>query len=143
MSVRSLAHVCIKTSDLERTRDFYCGALGMRKLFNFTRKGEVIGFYLKGTNDTFIEVFRAGDIESISGRQVLHHFCLETDSIEEIRQGLVDRGYAPREIIMGADNSLQFWVQDPGGLEIEFQQYTEHSSQFTGKDVDVDVPPAL
>jgi hypothetical protein len=71
---------------------------------------------------------------------MLHHFCLETDSIEELRQRLVNRGYAPREIIMGADNSLQFWVQDPSGLEIEFQQYTDCSSQFTGKDVDLDLP---
>jgi hypothetical protein len=38
---------------------------------------------------------------------------------------------------MGADNSLQFWIQDPNGLDIEFQQYPEHSSQFTGKNVEV------
>jgi hypothetical protein len=38
---------------------------------------------------------------------------------------------------MGADDSLQFWIQDPNGLDIEFQQYTEHSSQFTGRNVEV------
>ena len=38
---------------------------------------------------------------------------------------------------IAADNSLQFWAQDPNGLEIEFQQYTERSSQFTGENVDV------
>lgn len=137
MSIRSVAHVCIKARNLERTIEFYCGALGMKKLFNFIRKGEVIGFYLRASNDTFIEVFRQEDTELGAGRQVLHHFCLETDSIRELRQTLLDRGYAPREIIMGADNSLQFWVRDPGGLEIEFQEYTGQSSQFTGNDVAV------
>jgi catechol 2,3-dioxygenase-like lactoylglutathione lyase family enzyme len=117
--------------------DFYAGALGMQKLFQFTRQGEVIGFYLKADNDTFIEVFRMDAAEQGNGRQVLHHFCLETDAIESLRQILVEKGYAPREIIMGADNSLQFWVQDPNGLDIEFQQYTERSSQFTGADVEV------
>lgn len=109
----------------------------MGKVFNFTQKGEVIGFYLKASNNTFIEVFRTGDMGMAVAGQILSHFCLETDSIEKLRQTLVDRGYAPREIIMGADHSLQFWIQDPNGLDIEFQQYTGQSSQFTGKNVEV------
>lgn len=137
MIIKSLAHVCLKTRDLQRTLDFYCGALGMQKLFDFNKNGEVIGFYLKASNDTFIEVFRSGDTEMTTDGQILHHFCFETDSVEQLRQALVDRGFAPREIIMGADNSLQFWVQEPNGLDIEFQQYTEQSSQFTGKNVEV------
>jgi catechol 2,3-dioxygenase-like lactoylglutathione lyase family enzyme len=137
MSIKSLAHICVKTRDLPKTLDFYCGALGMQKLFDFTKKGEVIGFYLKASNDTFIEVFHTGEAELTTNGQLLNHFCLETDSIEKLRQALVDRGYVPREIIMGADNSLQFWIRDPNGLEIEFQQYTEKSSQFTGQNVEV------
>jgi hypothetical protein len=109
----------------------------MQKLFNFTRKGEVIGFYIKASNDTFIEVFRTDDTEPAANGGILHHFCLETDSIENLRQTLVDGGYAPREMITGADNSLQFWVQDPNRLDIEFQQYSDRSSQFTGKNVEV------
>lgn len=137
MSIKSLAHVCIKTRDLDRTADFYCDALGMRKLFNFTQKGRVIGFYLKSTGDTFIEVFLTNENEVNRPRQLLHHFCLETESIHELRQALAARGYDPREITMGADNAHQFWVQDPNGLNIECQQYTPKSSQLTGKDVEV------
>jgi lactoylglutathione lyase len=137
MSIKSLAHVCVKTRDLQRTLDFYGGALGMRKLFDFTQKGEVIGFYLKASNATFIEVFRTTDTNPTSDGHILSHFCFETDSIEKLRQTLVDHGHAPDEIIMGADNALQFWIQDPNGLNIEFQQYTEDSSQFTGKNVEV------
>ena len=116
--------------------DFYCAALGMQKLFDFTQNGEVIGFYIKASDRTFLEVFHTGGSEPNNG-ELLHHFCLETDSIEKLRQSLVDRGYAPREIIMGADNTLQFWVRDPNGLDIEFQQYTGQSSQFTGQNVEV------
>jgi catechol 2,3-dioxygenase-like lactoylglutathione lyase family enzyme len=137
MTIKSVAHVCIKTKDLTRTLDFYGGALGMQKLFHFTRKGDVIGFYLKASNESFVEVFRMDDAEQGNGRQQLHHFCLETESIEELRQTLLKKGYAPREIIMGADNTLQFWIHDPNGLDIEVQQYTGHSSQFTGADVEV------
>ena len=136
MSIKSLAHICLKTRDLQRTLDFYCGALGMKKLFDFTQRGEVIGFYLKASNDTFIEVFRCGDSEPTTDRQTLSHFCFETDSVEKVRQTLIDRGYVPEEIIVGADNSPQFWIEEPNGLKIEFQQYTEQSSQFTGRNVE-------
>ena len=138
MKIKSLAHVCIKTRDLDRTLEFYCGILGFQKAFDFTRNGKVIGFYVKATNDTFIEVFHSDSVAALNAAdRGLHHFCLETDSIEELHQKLRDGGYAPREIIMGADRALQFWVQDPNGLDLEFQQYTEDSSQFTGATVEV------
>jgi len=136
MSIQSLAHVCLKTTDLDTTADFYCGALGMKKVFDFTRKGKIIGFYMKASNETFIEVFLANEVEKI-GKQVLNHFCLQTDSIEALREALVERGLSPNEVKMGADNSLQFWMKDPNGLDIEFQQYSDQSSQITGRDVEV------
>lgn len=136
MPVKSLAHVCIKTTDLDKTADFYIGALGMEKRFSFTRDGKVIGFYMKAANETFIEVFLADEVEK-AGKQVLSHFCLETENIRDLRESLVRRGYAPGEVKMGVDNSYQFWMEDPNGLSFEFHQYTENSSQFTGRDTEV------
>ena len=137
MSIKSLAHVCIKTTDLEMTTAFYSDALGMEKLFTFTRGGEVIGFYLKAANDTFIEVFLANELEK-AGKPALDHFCLETDDIHALREALLQRGYAPGEIKLGVDHSWQFWIEDPGRLNLEFHQYGGESSQFTGADVEVD-----
>ena len=135
--VSALAHVCIKTTDLAGTLDFYIGALGMEKLFDFTRRTEVIGFYLKVSPDAFVEVFRADEVVRGGANQNLHHFCLETPDIEATRKVLDERGYAPGPIKMGADNSLQFWVKDPGGVDVEFHQYTEQSAQLTGASVEV------
>jgi catechol 2,3-dioxygenase-like lactoylglutathione lyase family enzyme len=136
MSILSLAHACIKTTDLTRTEEFYCGALGMKKQFDFTRKGRVIGVYFKAANNTFIEVFLADEVERM-GKQVLNHFCLETDAIETLRGSLVARGLTVGELKMGADQSPQFWMKDPNGLDVEFQQYTPKSAQLTGHDVEV------
>jgi lactoylglutathione lyase/glyoxylase I family protein len=138
MNIKSVAHVCIKTTDLEQTREFYCGGLGMTILFRFLRNRQTIGFYLKGSSSTFIEVFAIDATESIRREHTLNHFCLETEQIQTLRQTLLERGYSPGEIIMGADNTLQFWMQDPNGLNIEFQQYTERSAQFTGADVELE-----
>jgi catechol 2,3-dioxygenase-like lactoylglutathione lyase family enzyme len=135
MPIKSVAHVCLKATDLAKASDFYCGALGMKKVFNFTRRGEVIGFYLKASNETFIEVFTAEEVDAL-GRQCLNHFCLETENIEDLRRDLAVRGYSPGEVKMGADRSFQFWMNDPSGLAIEFQQYTDQSSQRTGQPVE-------
>ncbi len=99
------------------------------------RKGKLIGFYMKTATDSFIEVFLTDELEKIA-KQPLNHFCLETDDIKALRQHLVERGYTPREITLGADNSHQFWMKDPNGLDLEFQEYTDKSSQFTGQSVE-------
>lgn len=110
----------------------------MKKLFHFTRQGKVIGYYIQASATTFIEVFEEEEIDIGTSKQNLHHFCLETGDIEAVRNGLIDDGYAPGDIKIGCDHSLQFWVKDPNGVNIEFHQYTEQSSQFTGQDVEVD-----
>ena len=136
MSIRSLAHACIKTTSLEQTSGFYCDGLGMKKLFEFTRNGRVIGFYLKASELSFVEVFLAAEVEKTDGR-CLNHFCLETEDIEALRRRLVEHGYQPGEIKMGADRTWQFWIMDPNGLAVEFQQYTPESAQHTGESVEV------
>jgi len=138
MTIMSLAHVCLKTKDLDATADFYCGALGMKRMFNFTRKGKLIGYYLKAGNTTFVEAFLDGEPLPIDRqRMVLSHFCLETDDLKGLHASLVARGLKPGNIVMGADQAYQFWMDDPNGLALEFQEYNENSSQLTGESVEV------
>ena len=136
MSIKSIAHVCIKTTDLDATADFYCGALGFTRHFDFTRKGKVIGFYMKTASENFVEVFLADEISGVE-KQSLNHFCLETESLGGLRQKLITRGYEPGEIKMGADQTLQFWMKDPNGLALEFQEYSEKSAQRNPHTVEV------
>ena len=136
-AIKTLAHVCIKSVDLAKTTDFYCGALGMEKLFQFTRQGAVIGFYLRASPGTFIEVFYEKQLPPAQDALTLHHFCLESDDLESLRKTLLERGHAPTEIKLGADHSYQFWIKDPSGVALEFHQYTENSAQRIGQDVEV------
>jgi catechol 2,3-dioxygenase-like lactoylglutathione lyase family enzyme len=137
MNIKSLAHVCLKSTDLDATANFYCGVLGMKRLFDFTRNGKLIGYYMKADNLTFIEVFESGEVDKIE-KQVLNHLCLETSDINALQKSLTTRGLEPGPVHLGADQSYQFWMKDPNGMAIEFHQYTEKSSQFTGKAVEVD-----
>ena len=136
MSIKSLAHVCIKSADLDATAEFYCGALGLKRMFDFTRKGKVIGYYLKAGNTTFVEVFLESEILPVGQKTVLSHFCLETDDIKALHASLVARGLKPRAITMGCDQAYQFWMEDPNGLSLEFHEYAADCSQFTGCSVE-------
>lgn len=137
MSIKALAHVCLKSTDLGKTSKFYCDTLGMKRLFNFMKNGRVVGFYMKASENSFVEVFDVSDPVPANVKGCLSHFCLETDDMEATRQKLIDAGYNPGPIHLGADNSYQFWIQDPNDVALEFHQYTPESTQRTGRDVEV------
>ena len=133
----SIAHLCIHTKNLETTRKFYCDGLGMKKVFDFTLKGALFGFYLEMSKGNFIEVFLADDFaEENSG--AMRHLCLETDDIHDARDRLTAAGIKTTEIKKGCDNTYQFWFKDPNGIDIELHQYTDKSAQFTGESCEVD-----
>ena len=131
--INQIAHVCISSLDLEATRRFYCEGLGFRKVFDFKREGNLVGYYLGVTETTYVEVFRADEIDT-RAKSAVKHFCLEVDSIDDISSHLTRTGYEVTEKKLGADESWQAWVTDPSGVRIEFHEYTERSTQITGQD---------
>jgi lactoylglutathione lyase/glyoxylase I family protein len=138
MSIRAIAHLCLKTADLAATEAFYVGLLGFEKQFQFTRRGEVMGYYLRIADRVFLEAFSSPAPLSSTRNHSLSHFCLEADDLAGLRERLVEAGYEPTALKTGADSTLQFWVKDPNGIDLEVQQYTAQSAQFQGGDVEVD-----
>jgi lactoylglutathione lyase/glyoxylase I family protein len=135
--IKSLAHLCILSKDLERSRDFYCGALGLKKHFDFFKDGALFGFYLQVAPRQFIEIFKTGPAAELK-HQRIHHFCLEVADIDGLREKLLARGVEVTPKKLGCDQTWQCWCKDPDGTEVEFQQYTPQSSQFTKTDCIVD-----
>jgi glyoxylase I family protein len=131
--VNQIAHVCISSLDLDATKRFYCEGLGFRKVFDFIREGNLAGYYLGVTKDTYVEVFRQDEVDT-QAKSPVRHFCLEVDSIDDISKHLTDSGYEVSAKKLGADESYQAWVTDPAGVRIEFHEYTEKSFQITGDD---------
>jgi catechol 2,3-dioxygenase-like lactoylglutathione lyase family enzyme len=130
--VTALAHVCITAPDLAAAERFYCDGLGCRKAFEFRRpSGERVGFYLRVHGQTFIEVFQQGDILP-EERHPLKHLCFEVADVDTAAKRLRTLGYEVGEKKLGCDGSWQAWTADPGGVRIEFHQYTPQSCQITG-----------
>ncbi len=135
--VKGLAHVCIGVSDLDATEAFYVDALGMELAFDFCRGGQRIGFYIKAGESTFLEVFATPEAHA-DGSSLIKHFCLEVDDLDAVIRRLNDCGVEVSDKALGADNSWQAWITDPNGIRIEMMQYSDTSTQFTGRAVVLD-----
>jgi len=135
--IKALAHVCLFSRDLNRTLDFYCGALGLRRHFDFMKDGELFGFYLQIGPGQFIEVFKAGAQEEAKYQRI-HHLCLEAENLDVLRETLLTQGVSVTPKKLGCDQTWQCWCKDPDGTELEFQQYTLQSSQHSRKPCVVD-----
>lgn len=131
--ISGLAHVCLAAGDLDATQKFYCDGLGFDKAFDFLRGDKVVGFYLKVSAGTYVEVFLQDDIRP-DGACPIRHFCLEVQDIDAVADRLRENGYDVTEKKLGADQSWQAWTADPAGVRIEFHQYTDASCQTTGQD---------
>jgi len=129
-----LAHICIHSSDLEETARFYFEALGFEKGFEFIKDGALFGYYIQLGNNTFIEVFQ-GDPGGVGN---INHIAIQTDDIDAVIERVKEHGYDIGEKSLGADHSWQVWTADPGGVRIEFHQYTPESMQLIGGTCPVD-----
>ena len=132
----SIAHICIKTPALEKTEQFYTAALGLLKVFDFTKEGKRVGCYLKVTEGQYLEVFEEPVPQSRPS--FMAHLCLETDDIDDMIKQLNDFGVETTPKKKGCDHTYQTWFKDPNGIDIELHQYTDKSTQRTGQDVEID-----
>lgn len=128
--IKGFAHVCLSATDLAAAERFYCHGLGLKKTFDFIRNDRVVGFYLEVCPGGYIEIFQRGESDTRAGSPIMH-FCLEVDDIEQVVRRLTENGYSATQKTLGADRSWQTWVTDPGGVKIEFHQYTDRSCQIT------------
>ena len=148
--IKQLAHLCLKTSQLERMTVFYRDALGAEVRFRYLNQaGEPIGFYFAFGANTFIEVFdhahahrRSKSPKPLEPLEEprdawlmrYNHFCLQIEGLDAYVALLGTRGVTVTGRKTGNDCSRQAWVKDPDGNLIELQEYTSLSRQFTGED---------
>lgn len=131
--IKRLAHVCISAKDLDASAHFYTEVLGLQRAFEFRNADGIFGFYLEVGPGNYIEVFQREQVDA-PGNAPIQHICLEVEDINEVARQLTRHGFEATEKKLGADQSWQIWSTDPAGVRIEFHQYTDDSSQRTGRD---------
>lgn len=130
MIIKQVAHICIGSTDLEKTAHFYTEVLGMERGFDFIKNDALYGFYIKAGENTYIEVFTQDEVKA--ERPLLQHLCLEVEDLDAAIAQIESKGVAVTAKKQGGDQSWQAWITDPSGVRIELMEYTLESSQFTG-----------
>jgi catechol 2,3-dioxygenase-like lactoylglutathione lyase family enzyme len=133
-----LAHVCIETTHLEATEEFY-RQLGARRRFEFRNlQDELIGMYMYFGEETYIELVKVGTPRS---EGAINHFALQVSDIDSARQQLLRANIEFTEKELGADETWMITCRDPNGVFIELHQYTDDSLQHQGGTCCIDYTP--
>lgn len=123
--IKSIGHVALRVTDIERSLDFYVDRLGFEEMFRLAREGTLWIVYLRITDEQFIELFPGGEGDRApeADRIGYNHICLEVDDLDAVIARLEERGVPltrPKKV--AADGNAQAWIEDPDGHRIELMQ---------------------
>ena len=124
--VRRLSHASFGSNDLSRTVEFYRSMLDCQVAHEFKNAaGQVYGVFLDCGNGTFLEFFNDQTPRPAGG--LFRHICFQVDDLQAVAARFRAEG-RDLEIRRGrTDGILQFFVHDPDGIMIEFQEHDEKS----------------
>ena len=124
--LKQLSHVCLGSTDLSRTIGFYRDLLGCRVVHEFRNDaGELYGVFMSCYNGTFLEFFHEREPKAKGG--LYRHLCFEVDAIEAMAERLRAGGYVADVCRGRTDRVLQFFIEDPDGNTVEFQEHDRQS----------------
>lgn len=116
-----VAHIGLKTNDIEAARKFYTGLLGFGEFTLDNPPGKLMLSYFKVNEHQYIEVFPT---LKDPNEDRLSHISFETTDAEQLRAYLASRGVqVPEKLPKRIDGNLGFDVTDPEGHDVEFVQY--------------------
>ena len=124
--IKQVAHACFGVKDLEITKQFYTDVLGFDIVHRFLNESNnLYGLIFSTGNGTFLEFFLNKD--EIATESYFRHLCFSVVNIEEVKKRLNSFGYDLQIYRGRTDLTLQSWIIDPNGIQIEFHEYDEHS----------------
>jgi catechol 2,3-dioxygenase-like lactoylglutathione lyase family enzyme len=118
MPATGLQHVNVHASNVERSRDFYVGLLGLIEGDRppFASKG----YWLCAGAAPIIHLLqKTADEAYVEGSGCVDHVGLAATDLEATRRQLIDQGIRFVEKRVPRDGSVQIFVRDPDGLRIE------------------------
>ena len=131
-SIVGVAHIGLKTDELQAARHFYGDVLGFQEPFTIDKPGGGLMLtYFKVNDHQYIEVFP--ELKNPTDDR-LSHIAFETTDIQQLRDYLASKGIAvPNSVHPGLDGNVSLMVKDPDGHSVEFVQYMPgslHSKNF-------------
>ncbi|HYL74472.1 MAG TPA: VOC family protein [Bryobacteraceae bacterium] len=117
-----VAHIGLKTDNLDAARAFYGRDLGFAEAFTLDKPtGGLMLTYFKVNDHQYIEIFPELKSET---EDRLSHIAFETTDARHLRDYLASRGVkVPEALKPGLDGNLSMMIKDPDGHNVEFVQY--------------------
>src|SRR5438876_3225321 len=130
-----VAHIGLRTDNLDAARKFYTGVLGFQEPFSLDKEPSdgtgLLLTYCKVNDHQYIEMFPALMDPKMDR---LSHISFETSDAEQLRAYLASRGVkVPEKLEPMGDGNRGFDVTDPDGHDVEFVEFRPgslHSLSF-------------
>jgi len=130
-----VAHIGLRTDNLDAARKFYTGVLGFQEPFSLNRPaaagGGLLLTYFKVNDHQYIELFPELTDPKMDR---LSHIAFETTDAEQLRAYLAGKGVkVPEKLEPMQDGNRGFQIADPDGHLVEFVEFRPsslHSRNF-------------
>jgi catechol 2,3-dioxygenase-like lactoylglutathione lyase family enzyme len=116
--VTGFQHVNTRSADVERTCDFYVRVLGFRVGDRPPFASRGYWLYLGAQPVLHLVQRPVGELHHDGGGNV-DHVGFHAIDLEATRAALASEGLPFRETIVPRDNSVQIFVRDPDGIQVE------------------------
>jgi len=118
MSIVGFQHINTRSTDVERTREFYERILGLRVGDRPPLTSS--GYWLYAGDEPIVHLSQRPAGESgDAGRGNFEHVAFSCSDLDGIRNALRAAGVAFRETVSPRDGAIQLRVQDPDGITLE------------------------
>jgi catechol 2,3-dioxygenase-like lactoylglutathione lyase family enzyme len=117
MPVEMLQHVNIRTTQLERSREFYERIVGLR--VGDRPPIESVGYWLYAGAEPVIHLVQVDQAAVEPGTGAVDHVAFKGVDLQTTRQTLVAGGVPFRETVIPRNNLTQLFLHDPDGVKIE------------------------
>jgi catechol 2,3-dioxygenase-like lactoylglutathione lyase family enzyme len=135
LSIDSVVHIAIRTSDLERSLGFYRDTLGFPETMrHYFTDGSVLCVYVRASEKTYLEIFPHGEGQAISPNGVGYdHICFAVPDADVAEQTLSSLGI-PLSKSFDTPEGRVLFISDPDGNAIEFKGRTAADVEVAAAD---------
>ena len=118
------AHVCYRINEVDRSIEFYCGALGFKELKRYPIRDEAVNIYVapEGSENTPLELtFNFGRTEDYDIGTGYGHIAYHVEDLDGTLERLAAIGVQPEKppYSIREGGSRLCFVRDPDGYRIE------------------------
>ena len=118
MPIDRFQHINIRTPDIDRARDFYVRALGLRA--GDRPPFASVGYWLYLGDEPIVHLSQlAADDTREPGSGRLDHVAFRGVDLERTREALRTAGIPFRETVVPRDQTMQIFIHDPDGVKID------------------------